>query len=147
MKEGTARLLAASIFLWTAAVPDLRTKRIPVWIPAVHIPAAIAWDLFSSAAERHELWMGAVPGSLLLLLSLLSGGKIGEGDGICLLICGLYVGAAKTILIAETALMTAAAAGTVLLFIKRCRADERLPFVPFLAAWSTILLLRALGGG
>ena len=147
MREGTARLFAATLFLWTAAVPDLRTKRIPVRIPAVCILAAIAWNLFPSEADRQELWMGAVPGAVLLLLSLLSGGKIGEGDGICLLICGLYVGTANTILIAETALMTAAAAGMVLLITKRRRAEDRLPFVPFLAASSTILLLRALCGG
>ena len=46
LTEASARLLAASAFLWTAAVPDLRTKKIPLWIPAVFLPAALAADLF-----------------------------------------------------------------------------------------------------
>ena len=145
LTKGTVRLIAASVFLWTAAVPDLKTKRIPVWIPAACILTAIAGGLIpSAAADRQELWAGAVPGALLLILSLLSGGKIGEGDGVCLLICGLYTGFTKTILIAEIALLSAAAAGTVLLLTKRRRADDRLPFVPFLAAASTLILLYGL---
>ena len=148
LREETSRILAASIFLWTAAVPDFKTKRIPVWIPAVAILTAVEWNLFPSAAvSRPELWTGAVPGALLLMLSLLSGGKIGEGDGICLLACGLYAGITKTILIVETALVTAAVSGAVLLLTKRRKADDQLPFVPFLAAASTLVLLCGLCSG
>lgn len=152
LTEASARLLAASAFLWTAAVPDLRTKKIPLWIPAVFLPAALAADLFfftapaadlfpTSVSGRRELWAGAVPGAALLLLSFLSRGKVGEGDGICLVICGLFAGLTKTVLIAETALLSAAAAGAFLLLTKQRRPEDRLPFVPFLAAASTLVLL------
>ena len=167
--DSTIRLLAASVFLWTAAIPDLRTKRIPVWIPAVFLLAAAVWDMFlpyglatdlltfsGSALEqtgvaagwltplsldRRELWAGAVPGAVLLLLSFLSRGKIGEGDGICLLVCGLFVGITQTVWILELALLFTAAAGAALLLTKRLRADDQIPFLPFLAAASIILLL------
>ena len=87
------------------------------------------------------MWAGAVPGAALLLLSFLSRGKVGEGDGICLVICGLFAGLTKTVLIAETALLSAAAAGAFLLLTKQRRPEDRLPFVPFLAAASTLVLL------
>ena len=156
------RLFAASIFLWTAAVPDLRTKRIPVWIPAAFLPVAAAADLFGAflpetglffcspassglfspaAVGRRELFAGAVPGLILLLISAVSGGKIGEGDGICLLVCGLFAGLKGTLQITETALLFVLPAGALLLMTGRFRAEDRLPFVPFLAAASTILMV------
>ena len=136
------RLFAASIFLWTAAVPDLRTKRIPVWIPAVFLPVAAASGLFNpAAAGRREFLAGAVPGLAFLLISAVSGGKIGEGDGICLLVCGLFAGLKGTLQITETALLFVLPAGALLLMTGRFRAEDRLPFVPFLAAASTILMV------
>ena len=161
MKEQGIRLLAACVFLWMAAIPDFKTRRIPVWIPAVFLAAAAAADLFppavmfagrllpsvsaaeqclSSMLDRRDLLAGAVPGAVLLLISLLTRGKIGEGDGICLLVCGLFVGITQTILITKTALLLAAAVSAVLLFTRRLRAQEQIPFVPFLAAAATILL-------
>ena len=156
------RLFAASIFLWTAAVPDLRTKRIPVWIPAAFLPVAAAADLFGAflpetglffcspaasglfppaAVGRRELFAGAVPGLILLLISAVSGGKIGEGDGICLLVCGLFVGITGAVQITEIALLLILPAGALLFMTRRFGAEDRLPFVPFLAAASTILMV------
>ena len=155
------RLFAASIFLWTAAVPDLRTRRIPVWIPAVFLPVAAAADLlgvflpgtgpfpcflaasglFSPAMGRRDLFAGAVPGLVLLLISVVSGGKIGEGDGICLLVCGLFVGITVAVQITEIALLLILPAGALLFMTRRFGAEDRLPFVPFLAAASTMLMV------
>ena len=136
------RLLAASIFLWTAAVPDLRTGRIPVWIPAVFRPVAAASGLFNpAAAGRREFLAGAVPGLAFLLISAVSGGKIGEGDGICLLVCGLFVGITGAVQITEIALLLILPAGALLFMTRRFGAEDRLPFVPFLAAASTILMV------
>ena len=84
MSESTIRLLLVSLFLWTAAIPDLKTKRIPVWIPAAFLAAALAADYcFLKEMSGQELRMGVIPGIILLLLSAISKGRIGEGDGIC----------------------------------------------------------------
>ena len=92
-----------------AALPDQRSKRIPVWIPGVFFAAAAGANLFDhSFISKWELWAGAVPGALLLLLSIVLKGKIGEGDGICLAVCGLFTGITAAVMIAETALLMAA---------------------------------------
>lgn len=148
MEQDTIRLLAANLFLWTAAIPDLRTKRIPVWIPAVFFALAVSADLlFPSGMRSQELWAGAVPGAFLLLLSLPAKGKIGEGDGICLLVCGLFTGITQVVLIAEAAFILAATAGMACVLTKRLRAEDRIPFVPFLAIASVLLLcIKHVGG-
>ena len=109
MKGNVTRLLCACLFLWTAAVPDLRSKRIPLWIPGIFFTAAVAADLLEpGGSSKWELWAGAAPGALLLILSLVFRGRIGEGDGICLVVCGLFTGIRAAVAIAETALVMAA---------------------------------------
>lgn len=141
MSEYTVRLAAGCIFLWTAAMPDLREHRIPVRIPALFAAAALAADLFvPTGMSRIELWAGALPGAVFWLLSFLLKGKIGEGDGICLLVSGLLSGLTFAVLLTEIALLMAAAAGGAAVWAKRRKAGDKIPFIPFLAAAQSLLL-------
>lgn len=141
MREHMVRLAAGCVFLWTAAVPDIRAQSIPVWIPVSFAAAATAADLYlPSCIERSELWAGALPGAVLLFLCLLLKGKLGEGDGICLLVSGLLTGLVPAVVLAETALVLAAAAGGFCILTKRKKAGDRIAFIPFLAAAQTLIL-------
>lgn len=141
MKELNIRLFTACIFLWTAAVPDLRSQRIPLWIPGVFSVAAAAADLLrQSALAGWELWTGAVPGVVLMILSFLLRGKVGEGDGICLAVCGLFTGVTMAVMITETAMVLAALTGGICLCTGKWRAGDRIPFVPFIAAAASLIL-------
>ena len=77
---------------------------------------------------------------LILLLCLLLKGKLGEGDGICLLVSGLLTGLVPAVVLAETALVLAAAAGGFCILTKRKKAGDRIAFIPFLAAAQTLIL-------
>ena len=82
MREYWMRLAAGCLFLWMAALPDIRSQRIPVRIPALFASAALAANLLlPTCIGRRELWAGALPGAFLLLLSCLFRGKIGEETG------------------------------------------------------------------
>ena len=81
MNEYAWRLLILCVFWWMAAVPDLKSKAIPVWIPIIFLLAAVTADLFlPTSIDKKILWSGAAPGGILLLLTLVSKRKIGEGD-------------------------------------------------------------------
>lgn len=141
MREYTVRLAAGCLFLWMAAVPDLKTREIPARIPASFAAAALAANLFlPTGIDRLELWAGALPGAVFWLLSFLFKGKIGEGDGICLLVSGLMSGLTPAVLLAETALILAAMAGGIGMWTKQRRAGDKIPFIPFLAAAQSLLL-------
>ena len=135
MREYTVRLAAGCLFLWMAAVPDLKTREIPARIPASFAAAALAANLFlPTGIDRLELWAGALPGAVFWLLSFLFKGKIGEGDGICLLVSGLMSG------LTPAALILAAMAGGIGMWTKQRRAGDKIPFIPFLAAAQSLLL-------
>jgi len=141
MREYMVRLAASCLFLWMAAVPDLKSQKIPIRIPALFLAAALAADLFwPSGIPKRELLSGAVPGAVLLLLSFLLKGKLGEGDGICLLVSGLLTGIVSAVMIAEVALVMAAAAGCFWIRTGRKDARDRIAFVPCLAAAQSLLL-------
>ena len=144
MKGYITRFLCACVFLWMAALPDLRTKRIPMWIPGIFFAAAAGANLFEHGfISKWELWAGAVPGVLLLLLSLGLKEKIGEGDGICLAVCGLLTGITASVMIAEMALLMAALVCSIGVWTGRRKAGDRIAFIPFLASSASLLLVAA----
>ena len=141
MREHIVRLAAGCVFLWIAAVPDIRSKKIPVWIPALFAAAALAVNLFlPTCIGKRELWAGALPGAFLLLLCCLFRGQLGEGDGICLMVSGLLTGLAPAVVLTEAALVLAAAAGVLCICTKHKRAGDRIAFIPFLASAQTLIL-------
>lgn len=147
MNEDIMRITAACAFLWAAAVPDLRNRKIPAWIPGVFFIAAAVADIYALMETGSRIiWTGVIPGMILLLFSAASGGQIGEGDGICLLVCGVLTGGRHAVRIAKGALIMAAMTGAVFLCTGRSRPEDRIAFVPFLAVSASILLLKMIIG-
>lgn len=147
MNEYTWRLLILCVFWWMAAVPDLKSKAIPVWIPIIFLLAAVTADLFlPTSIDKKILWSGAAPGGILLLLTLVSKRKIGEGDGLCLLTGGLIAGIGRILVILEGALVLVSLTGIFMIAAKRGRAEDRIAFLPFLAVSAGFAFLGELAG-
>lgn len=147
MNEYAWRLLILCVFWWMAAVPDLKSKAIPVWIPIVFFLAAVTADLFlPTSIDKKILWSGAAPGGILLLLTLVSKRKIGEGDGLCLLTGGLIAGIGRILVILEGALVLVSLTGIFMIAAKRGRAEDRIAFLPFLAVSAGFAFLGELAG-
>lgn len=147
MNEYAWRLLILCVFWWMAAVPDLKSKAIPVWIPIVFLLATVTADLFlPTSIDKKILWSGAAPGGILLLLTLVSKRKIGEGDGLCLLTGGLIAGIGRILVILEGALVLVSLTGIFMIAAKRGRAEDRIAFLPFLAVSAGFAFLGELAG-
>ncbi len=147
MNEYAWRLLILCVFWWMAAVPDLKSKAIPVWIPIIFLLAAVTADLFlPTSIDKKILWSGAAPGGILLLLTLVSKRKIGEGDGLCLLTGGLIAGIGRILVILEGALVLVSLTGIFMIAAKRGRAEDRIAFLPFLAVSAGFAFLGELAG-
>ena len=81
------------IFLAVAAWQEMRDKEIDAWLYVVF--GGLLWFGKLCFDGPVELWreaVNAVPGIALVLLSRLSGGAVGEGDGWFFVVAGVALG-------------------------------------------------------
>ena len=112
----------------------------------VFLAAAGIADRLMAGRPAAEMVSALLPGILLLAVSVISGGKIGEGDALCFMALGFGL-APETLM--GIMCMSFLAAGLfslcLLLHGGRRAADAEFAFIPFiLAAFAADRLLRAL---
>ena len=121
------------LLLFTTAGILLRCAGMAAGTGAGSLPAGTA---MAAAAPRTipALLTAFLPGAALLLLNLVMRDQIGRGDGLTLLVLGLYLPARRVVAILVGAFFLAGTAAAVLLILRRAGMRTRLPFLPFLAA-------------
>lgn len=133
-------------FLGINSYLDLRKGQISLCLTAFYAVLGILYIVLNRQ-QRLILLVGAVPGLLLLSAGKLSNGAVGMGDGLVVLVCGLYIGIWKVLEVVTLALLLAAVwAGFLMVFKKKGRKAS-FPFVPFLlAAYAVPWLIRVAEG-
>ena len=128
-------MAVAALFLALCAVTDCVRQKIDRRVlTAGYCVGAILliWRL----SQGSETWLSVLaalsPGICFFLLSCLTEGKVGRGDGDMVLILGLFLGWQKCLAILTGAcLLTAVYAGAGLV-AGRLKKDSGIPFAPFL---------------
>lgn len=122
------------------SVEDIRRRKITVNVSLFFAMVAILLHLVFQNETIYQMLLGMLPGIAVLLLSVLTGGKIGMGDGVVMMLAGLYLGFYQALLLLFLAFFLAGIFGWYLLTVCRWNRNKRLPFVPFLFV-SYLLLL------
>ena len=122
------------LLLGICAVIDGMRREIPIVVVWMGIAAAVI--LRQQGAIDEGSWVMAalsvVPGVMFWMLSLVTGEKVGYGDGWMLVMIGLFVGLWKCFLILLIGLISESVAVLILLAVQRITGDRRIPFAPFL---------------
>lgn len=91
----------------------------------------------------HMLWrvqsienilLGMSVGVVLLMLSVLTGGRIGAGDAVLLIVTGIYLGLEQNLQLFFSGLLLCGMWALGLLILKKKSRKDSIPFVPFLLA-------------
>ena len=123
-------ILAA--ILSVLAVIDLKYKKLPLPLLAAGIGTGAVLAGVLEIMTPAQAAVGLIPGGVMVLISRFTGEKIGYGDGMTYLMCGMFAGWYRTLwLIALSLLMASAAAGICVL---RGQKNAKIPLVPFVAA-------------
>lgn len=104
----------------------------------------IAGLVFHIIFQEHtiiDVLGGIAIGVLVLLFSLLSRGGIGSGDGLTLMVSGIFLGFEKNMELFITAICFSAVMALFLLVVRRKARSYRIPFLPFLLASYLMLLI------
>ena len=87
------------------------------------------------------LW-GMLLGLALILVSLVTRGSVGVGDGILLAVTGVYLGGSKNLELFMMGLLLAALWSLGLVVVKKKKGKEEIAFVPFLLISYFLMILR-----
>lgn len=132
------------LLLLIASIEDLRHRRVnPYWL-LLHAGFAIAAR--SILGELLPGLAGVTIGLLLLAAAFVSRQKVGYGDGLVFVVCGLYLGFWENFSLLFMSLVLCALGGLGLMLIGKIKKGQTLPFVPFVtAAFVCAVVFEALG--
>lgn len=138
--EGISNAICMGILIYLS-VEDVRKRKIPLVILMVGGCMAFTYQLMWGMEDIWETAAGAGIGLCFLVVGWLTGEKIGYGDGIAIMMLGIYLGIWKLLEILAGAFFLLAMAGMICLTGKRFSRKQTLPFCPFLTAGYVICLL------
>ncbi len=126
--------ILALAYLGVLAIWDAKTKELPAKLLRAGTVLAIGMgcvNLAVGAGSWGELFLGAAPGAVLLILAWLTK-SVGIGDGVVLLQLNFFLFFERVVLAFAFSLLAAGGFALALLIFRRCRMDRRLPYMPFL---------------
>lgn len=111
---------------------DIRSRRLGVLLLcAFGICGAVCHMIFQRG-EYQSLLGGIAIGAAMIVLSLLSRGRVGLGDGLVLLVTGIFLGFEQNLLLFTVSQVLTACYALFLLVIRKKGRHYEIPFIPFL---------------
>lgn len=125
----------ALVLLCICSVFDIRKKELPLMILITGFLAALGtnmWYIYKGLETVSGIAESSLPGMLFLLLSFCTREKVGYGDGLMLIILGLFLGFFRCFLILCIGLIFLSVLALILLIFRKAGRNSRLPLIPFL---------------
>lgn len=127
------------IIMTLCSIEDIRSQRISMSLLGIGIPIGIMFQVYYHKLSIWSLLAGVGIGLLIMLISFITGEKIGMGDGAVLAVTGLLLGGKRTftlfVIASGLSGMTA-----LFIFLKRKNGKQEIPFIPFLFLASLMVL-------
>ena len=120
------------IYFGILSVWDVRHREVPVYLLLAGLLAGLICGICGGGGWL--VFMGVIPGLLLIFMGFLTKDKVGYGDGIMVIILGLVLGWPDSFVVYMLAQFGVLLFAVGLMVVKRAPRDAQIPFAPFLAA-------------
>lgn len=128
--------------LGICTIEDIRKREVCIYPVMLFGIAGIVMHLYYRNLSIYNLLAGIGVGVFLLLISKLTRGKVGEGDGVVLIASGIYLGFWENTRLLLHGLLFCGICSLILLVCKKKKGTDEIPFIPFLlAAYLEMILL------
>lgn len=127
------------IFLTWESVEDLRCQRLSIYSLGCFMVLGLGVRIFYQKTGIGEIFISMTAGICMMLISRITKEAIGYGDGMVILITGIYAGMKVTLCTLVFAFIAMMFLSSVIIWRKGFHHDIRLPFVP-------CILLGYIGG-
>jgi leader peptidase (prepilin peptidase)/N-methyltransferase len=131
MAEIFIKIILVGILLF-CAIWDVIKKKIFLWSI---LSGAILIGICLPFCEKFSLWNsigGFAVGAFVVLVSVVTVGKIGMGDALLLCLTGMALGFWSNLELFAVALLLAAIISIILLVVRLADRKKSIPFVPFI---------------
>lgn len=129
------------LILAVAAYQDIQEMKINICLPIISAGLGIVWRLIIAHGTLYDIFLGSLTGVICLLISRITGDSVGIGDGLMLVVSGIFLGFWMNITILMLAFGVVGLVGLYMLVIKKKGRNYRMPFLPYLlAAYLCVLL-------
>ncbi len=133
------RVIGLLVILVPCVLMDLKTNKLPLFYMLLCGAVALLLNLLCGLEGLMSMAVGGVIGLVFLLIARLTKETVGYGDGVLILIIGLWCGGADTLGILLMALILAGLVGGIIVLVKKKGRSFRIAFSPYLALSSLIL--------
>ena len=133
------------IVLIIEAVTDFRKKEINIPASVILVFAAFGMYFLGKDISATNAIIGFAEGLILILVSVVTKGQIGIGDGILLASCGLMLGGRDNMVMFFFACLSSAIVSALMMIIKKADKKTKIPFVPFMIPGFLVMVLLSLG--
>lgn len=133
-------LCAELLFLAELSAEDVREKKVSVYKVLVFTVLALIYRAFTNQLFWMEMIINLVPGGMMILLTILTKEGIGYGDGMTVMVLGLWTNVWFTTGVLCVAILLSGIFGSICLIVTK---REVIPFVPFLLVGLEVMLFYA----
>lgn len=144
LEQRCLNLIVCLLYLLPAAVWDLRTRMIPGWYLLAGLIGGLTGRIAAMAMGKlswQDLVLSVQPGTFLLLVSRVTGEKIGYGDGAFFVVMGLLAGWSLCLMVLMLSVLLSSVYAMVLFLRRKGNRQSRIPFLPFAAGGTAAAIL------
>jgi leader peptidase (prepilin peptidase)/N-methyltransferase len=131
-------LLAA---LFAMAMIDYRKHTVMVYLAVCIAVIGVLLRIAFNEIEIYDTLAGASIGAALLIISYITGGKVGAGDGIVFVTTGIFLGFWQNMELLMVSLWMASLVALFLLIFGRKSRGAKIPFIPFVFTAYVVMLI------
>ena len=121
------------IIIWgVICVFDIKRKKIPVYMLIILAAAGIISNFTVGEFDIEKRIIAMLPGMILLIVSMITKQQIGYGDGMIILIMGLYIDIDDILSIVLSSFLLSSIAAIILMTVFKKKKNFEMAFSPFL---------------
>lgn len=131
------------LLLLICAIEDLKRKELTITYILFFGILGVLVHLFYADGSIYNMLFGILLGLAIMILSFFSRGSIGMGDGILLVVTGVYLGGYENMELFLLGTFLAGIWSLGLLVLKKKKRKDKIAFVPFLlAAYASMQVIK-----
>lgn len=127
-----SEFMGVLILLILCSITDIKEKKVYSLPCFIFMMAGIILESMIKQKGILNISSGILPGVLIYIAGIMTGGGIGKGDAIIFIVIGVFMGLKKSLILLVCSLIFINIIGLFILIFRKGNMKTKIPFVPFI---------------